>query len=142
MYLPLNTMFNIQPFSPPVIFQWSMVILCTTALLFTWWGRLHLGILWSPGITEKEHHDIRDDGPYRIVRHPIYFGLIAAFLVFALAKPTLWTFLGFGLITVGFYKKANLEERFLSDKLEPGKYEDYKKRTPGLIPLFRITRVN
>src|SRR6266516_2939811 len=49
-------------------------------LLFTWWARIHLGRFWSNAITRKEGHQIIDTGPYGLVRHPIYTGLIGAIL--------------------------------------------------------------
>jgi protein-S-isoprenylcysteine O-methyltransferase Ste14 len=57
-------------------------------LAFTWWARLHLGRLWSGTITRKENHHIVDSGPYALVRHPIYTGLIAALIASALAEAT------------------------------------------------------
>jgi protein-S-isoprenylcysteine O-methyltransferase Ste14 len=47
-------------------------------LLFTWSARIYLGKLWSSAITRKEGHRIVDTGPYALVRHPIYSGLILA----------------------------------------------------------------
>ena len=54
-------------------------------ILFAWWVRIHLGRLWSGAITRKEGHRVVDSGPYGLVRHPIYTGLLAA--TFTTAAP-------------------------------------------------------
>ena len=48
----------------------------------------HLGRLWSGSITRKEGHRVVDTGPYALVRHPIYTGLIFALLATAIAQAT------------------------------------------------------
>src|SRR4029077_5196189 len=57
---------------------WTMVMLAAIGLLFTWWARIHLGSLWSGSVTKKADHRVIDSGPYRLVRHPIYTGIILA----------------------------------------------------------------
>ena len=52
--------------------------LTVAGTLFTWWARIHLGRFWSNAITRKEGHRVIDTGPYGLVRHPIYTGLIGA----------------------------------------------------------------
>ena len=49
-------------------------------ILFAWWARIHLGRLWSSAVTRKEHHHVVDTGPYSLVRHPIYTGLLTSAL--------------------------------------------------------------
>ena len=55
-------------------------------LLLTWWARIYLGPLWSSVITRKKDHKIIDTGPYALMRHPIYTGLIIALLATAAAE--------------------------------------------------------
>lgn len=45
---------------------------------FCWWARIHLGRLWSMRVTKKEGHHVVDTGPYGVVRHPIYTGILVA----------------------------------------------------------------
>ena len=63
-------------------------------LLFTWWARIYLGRLWSSAITRKEDHRIVDTGPYALVRHPIYTGLILALLATAAAEAKVTALIG------------------------------------------------
>ena len=59
---------------------YALAIVVLAGVLFTWWARIHLGRFWSNEITRKEGHRVIDTGPYGLVRHPIYTGLIAAIL--------------------------------------------------------------
>ena len=115
---------------------WIMTALTAVGFAFTWWARLHLGKLWSPFVTRKDEHRIIETGPYRIVRHPIYTGVILASVTVAVLKGNLYAFTGAFLIGAGFWTKARLEERFLSEQLGPETYAGYRRRVPMLIPFF------
>src|SRR5437588_8310085 len=56
--------------------NWILVAIAGAGLLFTWWARIHLGRLWSDWVMKKAGHHVVETGPYRIVRHPMYSGLI------------------------------------------------------------------
>jgi protein-S-isoprenylcysteine O-methyltransferase Ste14 len=103
---------------------------------FTWWGRIYLGRFWSNAITRKEGHHIIDTGPYGLVRHPIYTGLIIAILATGVAVATITSLLGALLITFGQWQKARMEERFLTVELGAEDYGLYCRRVPMLIPFL------
>jgi len=105
-------------------------------LTLTWWARIHLGGLWSSAITRKEKHRLVETGPYALVRHPIYTGLIIAMLATAATEATLVAVLGALLIALGLWVKARAEERFLSTELAPETYESYRRRVPMLVPFL------
>jgi len=113
-----------------------LAVLMVAGLLFTWWGRIHLGRFWSNEITRKEGHRVIDTGPYGLVRHPIYTGLIAAILATGLAVGTVTAILGAVLISFGLSVKARAEESFLTSELDPSAYESYRRRVPMLIPFL------
>ncbi len=113
---------------------WMLLGLAVAGFLFCWWARLHLGQLWSGDVTRKADHHIVDTGPYRLVRHPIYTGLILAAIATALNKGSYVAFAGAALIWIGFWIKARLEERFLRKELGSEAYDGYAARTPMLIP--------
>jgi protein-S-isoprenylcysteine O-methyltransferase Ste14 len=105
--------------------------------LFTWWARIHLGRFWSNAITRKEGHRVIDTGPYGLVRHPIYTGLIGAMLATGIAVGTATALLGAFLIGVGLWQKARMEEGFLTSELGADAYGPYCRRVPMLIPFLR-----
>ena len=117
-------------------FGWALVVLMVAGFLLACWARLALGKLWSAGVERKADHRLVEEGPYAIVRHPIYTGLLAAALALALVKATPLALLGLVLTAVGFTVKARLEERFLAQELGEAGYADYRRRVPMLVPFW------
>ena len=111
-------------------------VLTAAGCLFTWWARIHLGRFWSNAITRKEGHRVIDTGPYGMVRHPIYTGLIGAMIATGIAVGTATALLGTALIAFGLWQKARMEEGFLTDELGPDAYALYRQRVPMLVPLL------
>jgi len=118
-------------------FAWVMVGIVAGGQAFTWWARIHLGRLWSGRVTQKADHRVIDSGPYALVRHPIYAGLILAAGATAVLRGRLSAFAGAALITLGSYIKARLEERFLREQLGKEEYDAYARRVPMLVPFTR-----
>jgi protein-S-isoprenylcysteine O-methyltransferase Ste14 len=117
---------------------WSLVGVIALACLFSIWARIHLGALWSAGITLREGHRVVRSGPYAIVRHPIYTALIAAAFALAGLKADPFALAGAALVTIGFTLKARVEEAFLAEALGRSDYESYRRSVPMLVPFARI----
>ncbi len=113
---------------------WVCVALVALGLGFCWWARIHLGRLWSGAVTRKADHRVVDSGPYAIVRHPIYTGILLAIFATAAIKGTAYGVAGALLSLLGLWLKARLEERWLSRELGAGAYEAYRRRVPMLLP--------
>ena len=113
--------------------MWVMVALIVAGFAFAWWARLHLGALWSGTITRKQDHRIVDSGPYALVRHPIYTGLLLSGFATAVARGRWEALIGAFLFALGCWIKARQEERFLSEELGP-EYAAYRQRVPMLVP--------
>ena len=124
----------------PLAALWAMASIEVLGFGFCWWARLTLGDLWSSSVTRKEGHVVVEQGPYGLVRHPIYTGIIVAGFALAAQIGSLASLLGAALIAVGFSIKARLEERFLSAQLGEAAYADYRNRTPMLIPFWPVRR--
>jgi protein-S-isoprenylcysteine O-methyltransferase Ste14 len=118
----------------PLSVNWAMVGVACAGFLFCWWARLHLGVLWSGFVTRKEGHHIVDTGPYAIVRHPIYTGIIVAALATMAVKGTGHAILGVLLLVAGYWLKARLEEGFLREQLGAADYDAYRRHVPMLVP--------
>lgn len=116
------------------VWGWLLVALVALGFGFAWWARIYLGPLWSGGIVRREGHRIVDTGPYALVRHPIYTGLMISAFAFAAIKATPLALLGACLITLGFGLKAKIEERFLAAELGEADYAAYRARVPMLVP--------
>jgi len=122
----------------PTAIAWLLVGLCGIGFAFAWWARLHLGRLWSGTVTRKEGHHVVDTGPYAIVRHPIYTGILIAAFGTAIERGTRPAFVGAALLLLAFWIKARLEENFLRKELGAQAYDAYAARTAMLIPLVKL----
>jgi protein-S-isoprenylcysteine O-methyltransferase Ste14 len=118
--------------------QWTLVGVAVLGFLFCWWARLYLGRLWSASITRKQDHRVVDAGPYALVRHPIYTGIILAAFASALLRGTWIALAGALIFTFSFYVKARMEEKFLRAELGAAAYDAYAARVPMLIPLLKF----
>ena len=78
---------------------------------------------------------LRTDGAYRLVRHPIYSGLLLFAAGIAIVNGTLRgsaVSCGLGLLLA---VKAHFEERLLARRFP--EYAQYASRTPRFVPSFR-----
>jgi protein-S-isoprenylcysteine O-methyltransferase Ste14 len=115
-----------------------LVAVTASGFAFCWWARIYPGRLWSGNVTRKEGHTIVDTGPYRFVRHPIYTGIIIASFVTAIAIGTPGSLAGAAIMSLGWYLKARVEERFLREGLGAQAYDAYARKTAMLIPFVRL----
>ena len=99
---------------------------------FAIWARHHLGRNWGMPGAIKEDAELVTGGPYRLVRHPIYTGVLLAMLGSALAdgRTYLLLFLAFGIYFV--YSAVN-EEKTMAAEF-PAQYERYREHTKMLVP--------
>jgi len=111
------------------------VALCTLGMAFTFWARILLGRNWSGFVTLKENHQLIQSGPYRVVRHPIYTGLLVAICgSLAAIFPAYQGLFFLALITIAFIIKLRQEEKLMLRQF-PQAYPAYKSRVPhALIP--------
>lgn len=103
---------------------------------FCWWARLHLGRLWSGTVEVKADHRVVDTGPYGLVRHPIYAGILGSGWISAAFHATPAAGLGAVLMSIGGYAIARVEEGFLREQLGVAAYDAYAARVPILVPFL------
>jgi protein-S-isoprenylcysteine O-methyltransferase Ste14 len=114
---------------------WIGAFLCVIGLLFAIWARVILGRNWSGVITLKEGHELIESGPYRIVRHPIYTGILAMFAGTAIAMGYFGGVLGLLLLFVSFWVKLRREEDLMLKQF-PNKYSAYQHRVKRIVPFL------
>ena len=85
-----------------------------------------LGSGLTPFPKPAENGQLVDDGPYAVVRHPVYTGgiLFAAGISLALSP---WALVTTAVLAVVWALKARVEERFLAERYPA--YADYCRRT-------------
>jgi protein-S-isoprenylcysteine O-methyltransferase Ste14 len=114
---------------------WAGAFLCVSGLVFAIWARVILGKNWSGVITLKEGHELVKRGPYRVVRHPIYTGILAMFAGTAIATGYFGGFLGVLLVFVSFWLKLKREEDLML-KHFPDEYAVYQRSVKRIIPFL------
>jgi protein-S-isoprenylcysteine O-methyltransferase Ste14 len=103
---------------------------------FVLWGRLALGnnyfVSTTFGAQLFAGHQLVTSGPFTIVRHPMYSGLILAALGSLLIYST-WTTLLFAFFTPLILVRARREEAALAAEFG-GKWQVYCQRVPAFLP--------
>lgn len=144
---------GVDPMSPPVFrvlglghvvvaaldarFQWSYAVptgwrvaglaVMAAAFAFVFWA-VSVNRFFVPAVriqTERGHHLVTD-GPYRVVRHPGYAGLLWGIPASGLALGS-WTAAVMGVVMAGFVlRRVMVEDRFVTRELAG--YPDYAAR--------------
>jgi len=119
--------------------QWQFwaalgALLTLLGLLFTVWARVYLGRNWSGMFaTIKADHELITGGPYALVRHPIYSGLMLAFVGTALAIGEWRGVLATALALIAIVHRIIVEEGFMREEFGAA-YDSYAKRVKALVP--------
>jgi protein-S-isoprenylcysteine O-methyltransferase Ste14 len=127
------------PFQVPIVprsltTEWLGTALCALGVAFAIWARRTLGRNWSGNPTLKEGHELIQGGPYRLVRHPIYTGILTALLGTLLGYGSYAELLPVGYALVALHFKMKIEEGLMLRQF-PESYPAYMRRTKKLIPL-------
>jgi protein-S-isoprenylcysteine O-methyltransferase Ste14 len=110
------------------------VVLDLAGIGFAIWARLALGTNWSGlVVTTKEGHELIQSGPYAIVRHPIYAGMLLAMIGTALTLGTLTGYIGLAASSVAIMIRVSIEEKLMSDRFGEA-YQTYRRRARKLVP--------
>jgi protein-S-isoprenylcysteine O-methyltransferase len=130
---PANGWFNTRLF--PVTPATALVgfIMVCLGIAFSIWARLILGRNWSGVVTIKEDHSLIRRGPYSIVRHPIYTGILLGMLGSAIQYGLLRSLLGVALLGFGFWIKSLTEEHFMVQQFGQ-EYLRYREQVRALVP--------
>jgi protein-S-isoprenylcysteine O-methyltransferase len=121
-------------FSPSSEIKILGILICLLGMLFAVWARRTLGLNWSANPIElKENHELVSSGPYRLVRNPIYTGVMFALLGTFIGEGQLRVFLLFVLIAIGMIVRTRIEGKLMAQQF-PESYPEYKKKVKSLIP--------
>jgi protein-S-isoprenylcysteine O-methyltransferase Ste14 len=112
---------------------WLGAAVTIAGLLFAVWARVHLGRNWSRSVTIKQDHELIITGPYAVVRHPIYTGILTGFLGMAIAISQVRGLIVFALVLLAFWMKLRMEEEWMRSQFGET-YAIYAERTAALVP--------
>jgi protein-S-isoprenylcysteine O-methyltransferase len=128
--------FRAAPLPHGRMFARAGVVLFVAGLILRWWAIITLGRFFTVDVTIERDHELVERGPFCVVRHPSYTGVLLAFVGFALSLGN-WGALLVILLPIGaaFIHRMNVEEEALSRALG-ARYADYMKRTKRLVPFI------
>jgi protein-S-isoprenylcysteine O-methyltransferase Ste14 len=110
------------------------LFLFALGLAFAVWARLHIGRNWGTPMSQKDEPELVTSGPYRLVRHPIYSGILVAVTGTAVALSFVWL-IAVVLAGVYFVYSATVEERNMTEQF-PDAYPAYRRSTKMLVPFI------
>jgi protein-S-isoprenylcysteine O-methyltransferase Ste14 len=110
-------------------------VLCTCGLFLAVAARYALGENWSSKVTLKHGHELITSGPYRLVRHPIYAGMVLMFLGSAVGLGRVDGLIGSILCFAGFWIKLQQEEALMMRQF-PTQYPAYRARVKAVVPFL------
>jgi protein-S-isoprenylcysteine O-methyltransferase Ste14 len=129
---------------------WRVVRSPEQLSLLTWSNILSLGVFivgltialvavftlkkfYASTLVILQDHRLITHGIYRVVRHPIYFGVLIAVFGPPLYGPSVWGCLVMALLIPIFLNRIRMEEQLLAEEFGEA-YADYRRSTPRLIP--------
>ena len=119
----------------PSVVAWVGVGLTLLGVAFSLWAMATLGRHYDLVLEVHQDHELIRGGPYALVRHPVYTGLLLHFAGACLGTGNLLLLAGTLLVTLpAFYARARAEERLLRERFG-AEYEKYAREVPMLVPL-------
>jgi protein-S-isoprenylcysteine O-methyltransferase Ste14 len=113
---------------------WVGILLIYAGMAFRFYAIHVLGRFFTTTVAVAPEQSVIESGPYRLIRHPSYTGLLILFFGYGLCLTnwlSLLVLIGCALIGLGY--RIHVEERVLQAQLgQP--YQDYMRRTKRLIP--------
>jgi protein-S-isoprenylcysteine O-methyltransferase Ste14 len=123
-----------EGFLPDVEAVWLVgFVLAIAGLAFSVWARVYLGSNWSPIAMLKKGQTLVRTGPYGVVRHPIYLGLIIAIIGTALVYGGYRVIISIVCVFLFAWVRIIEEEKLMSNRFGED-YTKYKKEVKAIIP--------
>jgi protein-S-isoprenylcysteine O-methyltransferase Ste14 len=124
-----------QLFSVTVAIALAGLLAVLIGVAFSIWARFMLGSNWSNRVTVKENHTLVRTGPYRIVRRPIYSGILLGMFGSALQRGWYTLFCRRSDLRLSFWLKTPAEERFMVQSFGE-EYLQYRHKVKALAPFI------
>ena len=117
-----------------VSWHWFGAGLFAIGTVLRWWSIVHLGRFFSVDVAIHHDHEVVDTGPYRVVRHPSYSGLLLQCAGLGIVLGTLLSLLVIIVPTfLVLAHRIRVEEKALLANLG-NEYAAYSQRTKRLLP--------
>ncbi len=120
--------------SVPDLFFWLGMFLMYAGMALRLYAIHVLGTFFTTVVAVAPEQTVIEAGPYRLIRHPSYSGILLILLGFGLSFTNWLSLLVImGCALVGFSYRIQVEERVLQEQLGQ-QYQQYMRHTKRLIP--------
>ena len=113
--------------------RYAGLLLFVVGFVLSIWAQTHLGRFFSGHVTLQEGHRLITDGPFTLIRHPRYAGLMMLFLGLALIFRSA-TGAAAGVVCVIFFLTRIPREEALMAGEFGAQWTAYTRRTKRLLP--------
>lgn len=122
------------------IWTWPWLIAGIFCAAFSFWLRgraiAALGKFWSLHAEIRDNHEFVKTGPFRWMRHPVYFSMVLELVSFCLILSAFWTLLIVPILFIpALYLRLRTEEAALIEKFGDT-YREYRRQVPAILPWF------
>lgn len=134
--LQRRPLYSIVPM--PGALQWAVAIaqiaLAASSVWLSASAVYTLGKQWTYVARTIEGHELITQGPYRLVRNPIYLGMFGMMLAMGISL-TVWPVLlaAIAIFITGTFIRIRAEEKLLRATFGQ-QFEDYTRRVPAFLP--------
>jgi len=120
--------------SVSVILFWLGILLMYAGIALRLYAIIVLGAFFTTTVAVAAEQPVIEAGPYRLIRHPSYSGILLILLGFGLSLTNWLSLLVImGCALIGLSYRIHVEEHVLQEQLGQG-YQEYMRRTKRLIP--------
>ena len=117
------------------LLAWIGIGLFAVGILINAWAMAVLRSLYTVRLSVQPDHRLVTSGPYRVVRHPGYFGFLLALPGMGFALGSL-SILVFAVLILGWIITRIREEEGMLVEQFGDAYREYQSRTKRLIPFL------
>ena len=133
MYLLGSAWIDAFLFSMPAWLRWSGFVIGLVTVAFWTWTQITLDTQWSAQLQLTKEHHLITNGPYAIMRHPLYSGMIGWAVSLSLLTAN-WIFLVICMLSIaGVLWRVPKEEQMMIDTFGD-EYKAYMQRTSRYLP--------
>lgn len=110
------------------------VVLAVCGVALTFGAQLSMGDAWRVGVDPEERTELVTDGPFKLVRNPIYSAMTPTFLGLALMVPSVLAIAGLLAIATAIEMQVRLVEEPYLLRAHDGDYASYAARVGRFLP--------
>jgi protein-S-isoprenylcysteine O-methyltransferase Ste14 len=117
------------------------IVLAATGICLVFGAQLAMGDSWRVGVDPEERTELVTDGPFRLVRNPIYSAMTPTILGLVLMVPSALAIAGLVILFAGLEMQVRLVEEPYLFEVHGEEYVSYAARVGRFIPGLGLMHV-